>query len=399
MAFQRSPTMDDKRLLVIAGIGCGPPYSGNRMRMRSLLEECRSLGYSIHFAGIDFSDEERSATSPWIDQWVADFRSPTGKQPPALVPRIQRRFARGFREYDDWVDRWVHLPWIAQARRLQKTHRYRRVLVAYVFYSAFLRAFGRRCKRILDTHDVFADRRQRLAAIGVDGFWFSVPPAEERRALLRADAVLAIQSAEADTFRKLLRGRRTVHEVGHFLPIHHAKGHGTPTPAGCVGILASTNPLNVDGIRWFLAEVWPNVVSRCPQAKFLIAGHICAQFKDPVDSVELLGTVEDVAGFYNRCVCTVNPMRAGTGLKIKTLESLAHGCSVVTSPSGAEGLECCRDHGLRIASDAHQFAEHIVHWITNPGEAVEDGKSAQTTLVGLYSRWRTALAESLECPR
>lgn len=388
--------MDDQRLLVIAGIGCGPPYSGNRMRMRTLLDECRGLGYTIDFAGIDFSEEERLATLPRVDRWVADFRSPTGEESRALVPRIQRRIARGFRDNDDWVDRWMYLPWIAQARRLQKSNRYRRVLVAYVFHSAFLEAFGSRCKKILDTHDVFADRRQRLAAIGVDGYWFSVPPSEERRALIRADVVLAIQSAEAATFRELLGGRRSVHEVGHFLPISQAKSTGAATAVGRVGILASTNPLNVDGIRWFLSAVWPIVVSRCPQATFVMAGQICAQFKDAAGSVELLGRVEDVEDFYGRCVCTVNPMRAGTGLKIKTLESLAHGCGVVTSPSGAEGLECCRDRGLRIASDARQFADHLVHWIKNPGEAVEAGKSARESLLGLYSRWRRSLAEALE---
>jgi polysaccharide biosynthesis protein PslH len=393
--------MDDNRLLVIAGLGCGPPYAGNRMRMRSLLEECRGLGYTIHFAGINFSDEERTATLPRVDQWVADFQWPTGMESRALMPRIQRRIQRrlalGFRNPTDWIDRWMHLPWIAQARQLQKTGRYRRVLVAYVFYSAFLEAFGSECKRIIDTHDVFSDRRQRLEAIGVDGNWFSVPPSEERRGLLRADAVLAIQSTEASTFRDLLRGRRPVHEVGHFLPIHQAKNIGKPLPAERIGFVASANPLNVDGVRWFLATVWPNVVSRCPQAKFFIAGQICDHFQDAADSVELLGKVEDLADFYGRCVCTVNPMRTGTGLKIKTLESLAHGCSVVTSPSGAEGLECCRDHGLRVASDPHQFADNLVRWITNPGEAAEAGKSAQQILLDLYSQWRKALAESLEC--
>ncbi len=127
-----------------------------------------------------------------------------------------------------------------------------------------------------------------------------------------------------------------------------------------------------------------------------MAGQICTLVKDVPDSVDLLGRVEDVADFYRQCVCTVNPMRGGTGLKIKTLESLAHGCSVLTSPSGAEGLERFRDRGLRIASEPQQFADDLVHWITNPVETVAAGESAKTTLIALYSQWRKALAESLK---
>ena len=62
-----------ERILVIAEIGCGPPYYGNRARMRSLLGELRALGYSIDFAGVRFSAEEKASTLSHIDRWVHSF--------------------------------------------------------------------------------------------------------------------------------------------------------------------------------------------------------------------------------------------------------------------------------------------------------------------------------------
>lgn len=400
-----NPTEEDNRLLVIAEIGCGPPFLGNRARMRALLEECRQLGWEIHFAGVKFSDEEKRATLPFVDRWVTDFRKEPNSLCRRLVSRMGRRLgllkahtvpgAAGLTE--DSIDGWMLPHWVAEARRLQGRERYRCVLVAYVFHSGFFEAFGGDCWKILDTHDVFANRGERLEQAGLQNFWFSTTDREERRGLSRANVVLAIQDAEAAYFRRALGGAGRVEVVGHFVP---TVGNDEPVAAGSVvGFLASDNPLNVDALRWFIGKVWPLVVAERPEAQLKVGGRICRLFNGLPASVDLCGSVEAVSDFYRGCRCSINPMRSGTGLKIKTLESLAHGCPVATTSVGAEGLEACRGRGLVVADDAGSMAATLVSWLAEPAAAREQGRRALTSVQELTAAWRTNLRHAFQPPR
>ncbi|MFN9368666.1 MAG: transposase, partial [Planctomycetia bacterium] len=89
---------------------------GNRMRMRTLLAECRNLGLVIHFAGIEMSAEERAATLPWVDRWVADFKPGRRSRLRRLRDAILRRMPFGRRNHGtdgaDSVDRWMAPHWV-----------------------------------------------------------------------------------------------------------------------------------------------------------------------------------------------------------------------------------------------------------------------------------------------
>jgi glycosyltransferase involved in cell wall biosynthesis len=403
--------MKDRRLLVIAEIGCGPPYMGNRMRMRALLEECRGLGYEIHFAGVKFSGEEKAATMPYVDRWVWGFRGVEELgwwarqwdrvrwRPRWWMRRWLGRWKKGDEAGEENVDRWMAWHWVGEARRLQRRERYERVLVAYVFHAAFLEAFGGGCWKVVDTHDVFGRRRERLEAAGLRDYWFTTSESEERRALARADVVIAIQEKEAAYFRGLLGGVVEVVEVGHFLEVGGERCERKAEERPRVGFLGSDNPLNVDALRWFLGEVWPEVVARIPGVEFLVGGTVCgAVAGGGVAGVVLAGEVGDVgavAEFYGRCVCSVNPMRIGTGLKIKTVESMAHCCPVVSTPVGAAGLEKFEGRGLVVAEGSGEFVEVLVEWLCAPERASFIGAGGRAAVGEINERWREALAGAL----
>jgi glycosyltransferase involved in cell wall biosynthesis len=366
--------------------------------MRALLTECRELGLTVHFAGIALSEEEHEATIPFVDKWVADFSVLPSSLSRRLSDAVRRRLrcvSCGQRKDSDSVDRWMAPHWVADAKRLQRSAAYPRVLVPYVFHSAFLEAFPSGCRRILDTHDKFAGRRERLASAGIADYWFTTSEAEERLAINRADVVLAIQQAEASYFATLAGPRVAVREVGHFSTGVSPGLRSTRACANRIGILASDNPLNIDAVHFFLTEVWPLVHKKHPNFVLSIAGRICSHIRGRAAGVELVGPVDEVARFYGTCLCTVNAMRVGTGLKIKTLESLAHGCPVVATPTGAEGLESCVGKGLVICDEPSIIASAVSCWIANPIEAAVAGQQALSAAVELNSRWRRGLADAL----
>ena len=52
----------------------------------------------------------------------------------------------------------------------------------------------------------------------------------------------------------------------------------------------------------------------------------------------MLGRVDDLAELYRSARVVINPVLAGTGLKIKTVEALSRLRPIVTWPTGVEGL-------------------------------------------------------------
>jgi glycosyltransferase involved in cell wall biosynthesis len=71
--------------------------------------------------------------------------------------------------------------------------------------------------------------------------------------------------------------------------------------------------------------------------------------------VEVTGFVADLEAVLDGARVAVAPVRHGAGLKIKSVEAMARGLPVVTTPLGAEGL----DDGALVGEDAETFAAHV----------------------------------------
>jgi glycosyltransferase involved in cell wall biosynthesis len=358
------------------------------------------LGYEVHFAGVNLSREEREATLPHVDQWVATFERPQRRL--KFFRRVASKllhFAKSwspsairsirFRTRD--IDYLMYRHWLDDARMLQHREQYKRVLVAYVFYSGFLEAFPPTTRKVIDTHDVFADRDARLAASGLsaENGWISMSPAEEVKGLLRADVILGIQHHEANYFRSVLQGSREVRTV-----VHVPEPHVMPISQQCenmIGFLAGANRLNTAGFKWFAEHVWPLVVRQNPKLRLLVAGGICKELEFLPANAISLGPLGDARQLYSRCMVTINPTFAGTGLKIKTVESFACSRACVATPHAAEGLEEFNGNGLFVADSSNSFAETIVRLCSDRFLAEQAGNSA----FNQFMKWRQRSIDEL----
>ena len=395
----------DNRVLLISRIGCPPPYEGNRTRVQALVREISALGYAVHFAGIHLSDQERAATEPHVDRWVGNFVVPESvgglTRFGARVFRKLSRVSGGLARSEESVDDGFYAPWLTQAKALQRKHRYRRVIVSYVFFSKFLDAFRGADVRAIDTHDSFSNRKERLSKDGIADYWHSFSAAEEARGLRRASRLIAIQAPEAALFRQMPRAP-SVYEVGHFLNEEAglveqvgAIGGGAETDVGLIG---SRNPINRHAAAWLLDEVWPSVLERNPGARLVVAGTVCTGLPAQ-GSVLALGPVDDLASVYRRCGFMINPVQVGTGLKIKTVEALSFGRCVVTTPTGAEGVEDLIGKGIIVCNDADAFVTAVTDLLQNPDKAVELGRRGLAEIKGLNKFSRDQLKEVLSIGR
>jgi hypothetical protein len=208
----------------------------------------------------------------------------------------------------------------------------------YVLSTLYLPLLRTSRLRILDTHDVFSSKAEKVSAYGVENN-LEISHAEERALLLRASVVMAIQPDEARELADLVPDRGVI-DVGvdfDTAPEDHAPLPPARAPQRVL-MVGSANPMNVKGLGDFLAYVWPLVIREHPDAELLVAGAVSGFVPDESPNVTPLGHVESLEELYRGCRLVVNAAVAGTGLKIKTLESLASWRPLVTWPTGVDGL-------------------------------------------------------------
>ena len=72
----------------------------------------------------------------------------------------------------------------------------------------------------------------------------------------------------------------------------------------------------------------------------LVGGSICKVLKETTlpANVKLLGFVENPSDFFKLADVSINPTYQGTGLKIKTFESVAYGKVTMTHPHSMIGI-------------------------------------------------------------
>lgn len=115
---------------------------------------------------------------------------------------------------------------------------------------------------------------------------------------------------------------------------------------------------NLEGILWFLKAIWPSIHERFPQLKFYLAGrNMSAEITAlNLPNVIVVGEVEDAAAFMQSKAIMIVPLLSAGGVRVKIIEGLALGRSVISTTLGAEGLQC--EHGKHI-----MLADRKEDWI------------------------------------
>ena len=122
------------------------------------------------------------------------------------------------------------------------------------------------------------------------------------------------------------------------------------------------HPPNLDGVEWFLSEVFPLVRRKLPGVRLKLAGSgMPASLRDFADDgVEILGWVEDLADLFGTMRLSVAPLRFGAGFKGKVATSLAYGLPVVGSSISLEGTGLGNGDGVLVADEPEAFAAAVV---------------------------------------
>lgn len=143
---------------------------------------------------------------------------------------------------------------------------------------------------------------------------------------------------------------------------------------------------NYEGIDWFLNEVWGKVKQLHPQAKFYLAGrNFPAEMEHlSIPGVWVMGEVDDAKAYMLSKAISIAPLLAGSGTRVKIIESMALGRAVIATTIGAEGIEYNQGNNIIIADYAASFAEAIVDVLTKPNLRLHLGQNAQQLVLDKY---------------
>ena len=143
---------------------------------------------------------------------------------------------------------------------------------------------------------------------------------------------------------------------------------------------------NEEGIRWFIDDCLEAVVAKVPDFVFHLAGRNMPEWLKEMknEHLDVVGEVPDAKEFVRNHDVAIVPLLSGSGIRIKIIESMALGKTVITTMVGAEGILYEEDVHLIIAENKAKMAETIRRVNENPAMAVEIGKAARQLVEDIY---------------
>lgn len=351
-----------KRILIVSDCVCYPVDEGNRRRIFNIIKGMQTLGYTVDFLYFALN---RAASEK-------QMRDILGKEHYFFlsVPKIKKGFFYKHTKGCFWErfvpQNRVDVKYLSEVNKrvqgLLKRYKHDVLWLEYPYQSRILEKTSDSVIKVIDTHDKFAYRNYKSFPYVHRVVDYSLTFGGERKALGRADYVIAIQKEEKSYYNRLLKGKKTnVITIGD----NHEIVKNSLSKSSDICFIGSGNRFNVDGINWFINNVFPLILKRASDCRLVIVGKICKEISvEQNTNVELLGVVDDIEEIYANCRLVINPVRTGTGLNIKAIEAIAHCKPLVSTAIGARGLKCERPV-VAVAESEESFADRIVEFLEN----------------------------------
>lgn len=140
-------------------------------------------------------------------------------------------------------------------------------------------------------------------------------------------------------------------------------------PPRSVAILGSLNWLpNLEGIRWLLTDVWPQVRARLPDLTLYIAGSFAPAWLTELRApgVVVVGFVPSAADFLAEHPVLLVPLFSGGGMRIKIIEAMTLGRCVLTTTVGGEGIEADAGREWLVADTPTEWVDALASIFGTP---------------------------------
>jgi hypothetical protein len=401
-------------IVVVSHVGGWQPRAGNEYRLHRMFEWYRRQGYRVipviaPLPGEELSGDALAATAAAFGNVIQVHRDGRIEHDLRDVPEEFDPVANNLAPLAAVDETVISTPRTQELLTIESTFCHDRVIatvlhlqqwlgphvlqVEYIWMTRLLPLVRAEVLKVLDTIDVFSSIDQKVRRFGVRDV--TIDPREEAERLRRADLIVAIQDEESLELQRLAPGIPVVTAGVDFDVVADAAG----SIAGRILFVASGNPRNCKGLTDFVRLAWPWIRRSVPDAELVVVGGVAAAVAGRlVPGLTVAGAVDDVAPLYREAALVINPVVAGTGVKVKTVEALCHLRPIVTWPAGVDGLDPRLAARCVVVRDWYEFGTAVVDALTTrDGSRFTDDDRAvivelvspETTYAALDHAYRT----------
>ena len=362
------------RLAFVSPLFLFPNDAGGKIRTTNILRGLKGGAFDVTLLSPASPLQQRQ----WATEIVGVCDRFVSWAPAAQLPRWRRA-----------AHLWDELPVNVVADRTQPAFdTVRATLAAEAFdvsvfdfvHAGVLLPGDHRGATVCFTHNVEAEIFKRHAEQASNAVMRRIWAAQHRKmqrfeaeTLRRFTTVIAVSQRDADQFRTQLRLPCVeVIPTGvdlAFFDWREPPAIGPQSPPTVVFTGSMDWAANVDGVQFFIDEVWPRVRAQLHDASFVVVGRhppTALVERGRSTGVSFTGFVDDVRPHVHRGHVFAIPLRVGGGTRIKAFEAMAMGCPIVSTSIGIEGLEVADgEHYLR-RDTAEEQASAIVELLRDP---------------------------------
>jgi len=371
---QRRPTV-----FIVTHIRFYPPAAGNEQRLFKLVRYLKKLGYQIimlvnsNMEKEAISNLRRQKMHQYVDYYeeVSDYPGeryiPSSKGLPTGQSNLLEKWEST--EHGFCPDEMM-----ARARQLIGKFSPKIILAEYIWTSRIFEMVSADSLKVIDLHDLFSQKQDHVIKHGIKDD-LALTTEEEIEFINRANIVVAIQDIEAEKLRSL-HPKCEVISAG--IDYENRTSRTSDESKHVVLVIGSDNQINRKCVNEFLNAAWPDIYRMIPDCILKIVGNVSGTIQGIHRNVELIAYAEDLGPLYNEATIVVNPVYAGTGLKIKSVEALGHGKALIAWPEGISGINLTSDDKPFVVVDSwDKLALESINLIKDAGKRLKLEKLAK----------------------
>ncbi len=214
----------------------------------------------------------------------------------------------------------------------------------------------------------------------------------ERVFASRVDRVWVVSQPDARAIRRVMRYPAvdcitTGVDTNHFAPQAVEQ-----KPASCTLWGRLDFGPNVDAVRWFASEIWPEIRRRRPEATFTLYGFQPTPEMDDIgrrSGFEIVPDLNDLREAVCRHQVVVLPFVSGAGIKNKLLEAASMGRPILASPKAVNGLPTTTPHPFQVVHSRSQWVDALEQLWNDERLRTQRGAQARAWVIENAS-WHTA---------
>ena len=293
--------------------------------------------------------------------------------------------------------------YVNYVRSLAKRNTYDFAWINTVNFAHLAKPFkATQTKTIIDTHDIMCRLRKVLKDVlnyKSLKFDYDLNFAKEVKLLNTFDVVISDSNYEFSILKNYLSDDK-ICSIPHCVDVLSS----TSEPIAYQNrdfkydllFLGMSNPQNTDAMKFFMGEIFPDIVKSKPDVRLAIAGKICGDIQnictdihaDPalMQNIDLLGYVPDLSVLYSGAKLMLCPVRTGGGTNMRLVEAMSYSLPIVTTQQCAGALSMQNQVNALITDDPTQYTEYVLNLLANPPLAQQISEQIKLTYDRQYAK-------------